>query len=128
MRTSIAEVKLIIETTLTDPSILSFITTANTMVNNVLGLAESEESSSGSENSRYTEIEKWLTAHLIAMTRERMASKEEAGGAKIEYVGQTGLGLSSTPYGQMVLSMDTSGAFAIQEGAKRLVKWRAIKQ
>lgn len=128
MRTTAADVKLIIETTLTDIVVESYILTANTMVNDILGLTESDESSSSVSHAKYTEIERWLTAHLIATTRERMAKKEEVGGAKIEYMGKDGLGLSSTPYGQMVLSMDTSGAFAIQEGSRRTATFRAIPQ
>ena len=126
MRTTAEEVKKIIETVLTDTVVEAYILTANTMVNDVLGLVETDESSGSVEHIRYTEIEKWLTAHLIASTRERMAQKEEAGGAKIEYIGKSGLGLSSTPYGQMVLAMDTSRAFAIQDGSKRTAKIYAI--
>jgi hypothetical protein len=49
---------------------------------------------------------------MITVTRERMAKKEGAGGASIEYVGNYGEGLSSTPYGQMVMILDTTGAMA----------------
>jgi hypothetical protein len=86
-----------------DADVDLFINSANVMVNNVLGTGTS---------SLLTEIENWLTCHMIASTRERQAKKEEAGGAKVEYTGFWKLGLQSTSYGQMVLVLDTSGAFA----------------
>jgi hypothetical protein len=119
-RTTVAEVKLIIETTLTDPSIQAFINGASLHVTQVLSTTLSEEV--------LTEIEKWLTAHMIASTRERMAKSEEAGGAKISYLGKDGTGLEQTPYGQMVLSLDTTGAFKLLEGKRKNVSFMAIAQ
>ena len=49
---------------------------------------------------------------MIASTRERMAKSEAAGGASITYLGEAGKALESTPYGQMVLTLDTTGAMA----------------
>jgi len=68
-----------------------------------------------------TEIEKWLTAHLITISRERMAAKEEAGGARIEYIGAFGAGLSSTPYGQTAIALDNTGTLlALSNGTKSI--------
>lgn len=108
-RVTATEVKAILDNTvLTDPQIEAYITSANTMVNRVLGVMNV------SDNTK--EIERWLTAHMIASTRERLAKKEGAGGAFIEYAGTWGEGLKLTSYGQMVLLLDGSGAFAILGG------------
>lgn len=128
MRTTATEVKQIIETTLIDSVVESYISAANTLMNSVLELEESEESSGEANHLRYTEIERWLAAHMIASTKERMAKSEEAGGAKITYMGDSGFGLQSTTYGQMVLLLDTSGAFAVQDMVKKKATWTSIKQ
>lgn len=105
-RVTANEVKAILDDTeLTDAVVEGFINSANTLVTNVLG-------SSTLGESVLAEIEKWLAAHMIASTRERMAEQEEAGEAKIKYIGQYGSGLSSTPYGQMVLTLDLTGKMA----------------
>ena len=60
-----------------------------------------------------TEIERWLTAHLISVTHERMASKERVGDAEVEYLGKASAeGLKSTPYGQTAMMLDTCGGLA----------------
>ena len=105
-RTTVNGVKAILDDTeLSDAVIESFINSANVLVTNALG-------TSTLSASVLAEIEKWLAAHMIATTRERMAIQEEAGGAKIKYTGEFGAGLSSTTYGQMVLTLDTTGKLA----------------
>ena len=103
-----AEVKEILnDTTLSDNLVYAYITSASTLVNNTLGTGQTVQ---------LKEIERWLAAHMITVTRERMAKKEGAGGAFIEYTGNYGEGLSSTSYGQMVLALDTTRAFATLNG------------
>ena len=119
-RVTVAEVKAILDdTALSDPVITTFITSANVMVTQALG-------SSALGASVLKEIERWMTAHMIASSRERMAKSEEAGGAKISYTGQFYTGLRGTPYGQMVLVLDTTGAMAALGG--KAVKLQAIKE
>jgi hypothetical protein len=101
MRTSAADVKLIIDTTLTDPVIEAYIDTANLFVTDTLG-------TSGLLETTLTNIEKWLSAHLIASTQERFTTEEGAGGAYAKYAGVFGVGLLGTPYGQMACMLDTS--------------------
>jgi len=79
----------------------SFIAGANALVNASFG--------AGDASAITKEIERWLTAHLLASTIERTASQEAAGGASVTYTGKFGERLSSTPYGQMVLVLDTAG-------------------
>jgi hypothetical protein len=58
------------------------------------------------------EVERWLSAHLLASTRERQVQTEEVGQAKVAYNSKLGLGLDSTTYGQQVKLMDSSGLLA----------------
>lgn len=111
-RVTAAEVKEIINTSLTETQVTPYITSANVYVTDRLG-------SSTLAASTLKEIERWFTAHMIASTQERISKSEEAGGARIEYVGEYGEGLKSTPYGQMCISLDTTGLL-VQEGKKKI--------
>jgi len=111
-RVTADDVKLILDnTSLTDTVIDTFITGANVFVTDALG-----NSKLGDDVLK--EIERYYTAHLIALTVERMASKEGAGGASITYTGTYGQGLKSSPYGQIVLTMDITGTLAKLDGKK----------
>ena len=71
-----------------------------------------EYSSEGASSALLKEIERWFTAHMIASSLYRTAHHEEIGEAKVIYTGKWGEGLRSTPYGQMVLTMDVTGTMA----------------
>lgn len=104
-RVTVAEVKAILDDSSLGTAIIQvYINSANTLVNSALGTGETD---------LLKEIERWLTAHMISISRERIAKKEEAGGTKIEYIGEYGAGLNSTPYGQMVMALDITGAMAM---------------
>jgi hypothetical protein len=103
VRVTAVDVKAIIDTELKTSVIDAYITSANTMVNNVLGTGTTDN---------LKEIERWLTAHMIALTKERQAIREEAGGTRVDYSGTFGEALKSTTYGQMVSTLDTSGKMA----------------
>lgn len=106
MRTTYEEVIEILDNTeLSQAIIEAYIGSANVFVTAVL-------SSKGLTDAVLAEIEKWITAHMITATRERFAAKEGAGGAFINYIGSFGEGLNGSPYGQMAVSMDTSGTLA----------------
>lgn len=117
MRVTADEVKAVIDTSLTDAQIEAYIGSANVMVTDLI---------TGLSDDVTKEIERWLTAHMIASTRERVAKEEGAGGAYIKYTGEYGRHLNSTQYGQMVIALDTTGAFA-SAGMKRVVI-KAIEQ
>lgn len=111
-RVTVDEVKSILDnTSLTDPVIQTFITGANVYVTDALN-------GSGLGDDMLKEIERYYAAHLIAITVERMASKEGAGGASITYTGTYGQGLKSSSYGQICLTMDTTGTLAKLDGKK----------
>ena len=59
-----------------------------------------------------TDIERWFTAHLIASIHDKTTVKEKIGDAEVNYTTKVGEGLKSTPYGEMVLALDTTGAMA----------------
>jgi hypothetical protein len=102
-RTTATDVKVIIDTNLSDSIVNAFISDANLLVTNVFGI------SSGLSDATLTSIEKWISAHFIATTRDRQASEEYVKDAKIKYTGITGTGLESTFYGQQALTLDTTG-------------------
>jgi len=90
---------------ISEVDIQSYIDGANTLLTRLLG-------NKGLGEDLLAEVERWLTAHLIASSRERMAKKAGAGGAFIEYTGEYGENLASTPYGQVAMSMDITGRLA----------------
>ena len=119
MRTTAVKVREIIETTLTDAGIDGYIIGANSFVTTHL-------EDKGLSAPILVEIERWITAHFIAQTRERMARKEGAGGAEIEYIGLFGEGLKSTPYGQTAISLDVSGTLVLLNNGSKPIKVKAL--
>ena len=103
------EVRLIMnvtDTVLTDAMIDPFITAAEEFVDKVF----SDDSDIG--ETLLEEIKKWMAAHMITSTIHRTTSEEKLGDASVKYTGYWGGGLKSTPYGQMVSILDTSGLMA----------------
>ena len=93
-----------------------YITAANAKVDDVLG------SDSTIGDILKAEIECWLAAHLIAVSRVRTARREGVDNVDIEYTGKYGMSLQSTPYGQTVLTLDTTGKMA-QSGNTQAGFW-----
>lgn len=112
-RVTAEEVKEIIDTTLSDSSIEAYINAANLTVTRLLG-------SSVLEDEELKEVERWLTAHFIACTRERQPRAEQVGEAGITYQGYTGIGLDATLYGQQVKVLDTTGTLSSQLGKRNV--------
>lgn len=103
-RVTADEVKEIIDVDSSITNLTPFITAANLLVN-----AECTDSSLSDELLK--EIERWLSAHFIAIRDTRSAS-EGAGSVRISYQYKLGLNLNVTLYGQQCLLLDTSGALA----------------
>ncbi len=119
-RTTATEVKQILETDILDADVDAYIIGANALVTNVLG-TDTTLSATLKE-----EIERWLTAHMIALSRELQPAKEGGGPApSITYQGQWGKMLELTSYGQMVLALDTTGKMKAATGSAG-AKIRAI--
>jgi len=107
VRTTATEVKQLIEGCDTSDSIVSaMITSASAIVDQVF------EDDEDIGDVLLEEIERWLTAHMLASSLWRTASDEEVGDGRVKYTGQWGMKLESTPYGQMVLTLDTTGKMA----------------
>ena len=100
-RVSAAEVREIIEIDAT-LDIDSFILAANTMVTIICTDASLTV-------AQLKEIERWLSAHLVAI-REPRAQSRKAGPFSEAYMFKVALGLKVTRYGQQAIWMDTSGA------------------
>ena len=101
-RTTEADVLLIMDNELTEAQVIPFLTAANLLVTEAY-------SGASTPTALLAEIEKWLTAHMLAVTLARTVSAEELGEAKVKYTGYWGKKLESTSYGQMVLTLDTEG-------------------
>jgi hypothetical protein len=119
-RTTAAEVDQImdLESSVTDTTIERYITMANALVDELLGTDTSLSS------TLKQEIECNLAAHFIASTIARMGAVERLGEARVDYTGKWGEGLKSTPYGQNVLLLDTTGKMA--EGSQGRAYIKAI--
>lgn len=98
-----AEVKQLIDTDLSDPTILVYITSADNVITELF------DEDTTVTDSQKKELERWLTAHLIACTQEPQISQVGVSGTSVKYQGVTGKGLESTFYGQQVLVLDTAG-------------------
>lgn len=112
LRVTSDEVKEILDTSLGDASIEAFIRAANLTVTKWLG-------SSALSDAQLKEVERWLSAHFIACTRERQIKSEQAGDANITYEGKTDTGLDASFYGQQVKVLDTTGILAGQVGKRQ---------
>ena len=111
------DVRAVLPTSLEDKDILVYISTANALVTNELG-------ESGLGSLILKDIERYLTAHFIAFTRERMGTRERLGDAEITYAGKFGEELMATPWGQIAATLDTTGT--LRAMGKRRVTFKAI--
>jgi hypothetical protein len=111
-RTTATEVKQIMDTSLSDAVVEYYITVAAEMVDDL-------DANTTLGGTRLEEIERWLTAHLIAITRERQGQREKIGDAEITYSGKFAMNLQSTTYGQTAAMLDISGTLA-QLGRKKV--------
>jgi hypothetical protein len=111
IRTTPSDVKAIINTSLDDVDVYPYIEDANALVDAVL-------SGEGLSTSLLTSIEKWLSAHFIAVTKSRQPQYKKIGDGAESYP-KLGLKLESSTYGQTALAFDTSGKLA-NLGKKRI--------
>lgn len=108
-RVTPAEVRIIMrdvtEADYPDATVEAYITGANATINENL-------SGEGLSDTILKEIERWLSAHLMAISRVRTTKKEKAGTAEIGYIDQYGTGLELSEYGQTVKGLDSTGILA----------------
>ena len=101
-RVSEAEVKQIIETSLSDPIVLAFINTANRLVTKHLEGEDCHDADS------LKDVELYLSAHFVAL-RQRKKTGQKIDDASDSYAGSFGRGLDFTQYGQTTKQFDCSG-------------------
>lgn len=120
VRTTKTAVRYVIETALEDDEIDALIAHANAIVTRVVG-------NEGLDTTLLKNLETWMTAHLIAIGKERQSLSEKVGDVWITF-NKTPFKsfLDSTTYGQMVLFLDTTGKF--QSKSMKRASIRAIKQ
>ena len=108
VRVTAAEVVEIMDNcTLSTTIIDKYIIGANAWINNILS------TDTTLSDILMEHLELWFTAHMLSVSTCRTASKEKLGEASVEYTGKWGMKLNSTSYGQMVLTLDTTGLLAI---------------
>jgi len=114
---SIAEVKLIIDTTLVDDQITAMLSTAeNIIVTHIDPLADSRVTTTVRDN-----IKNWLAAHFVAI-RDRRTREEGADGIRTVFLDKVDMGLDGTTYGQQAKFIDPTGKLGEigMPGRKRL--------
>ena len=100
-------------TTVTVSNVPPYITSANVFVTAALEDA-------GLSDAVLKEIERWLSAHMATVTKDRLSKEAGAGGAYIKYAGKWEDELMATEYGQMVLMLDTSNTLRnLADGQKQ---------
>ena len=106
-RTTATEVKAIMDNCTVDDTVVDvFIISANAVVTKVFD-GDTDIGSTMKE-----EIERWFTAHMLASTLCRTTTDEKIGEVAVKYTGLFRMNLTSTPYGQMVMQLDTTGKMA----------------
>jgi hypothetical protein len=102
-RVTPTEVRQLIDTALVDAVLSTYIDASAAIVDQA-GVTGSEP--------LLKEIERWLTAHLLSVTREQQLEQAAAGPASTKFLIKGGLGLNGSTYGQQLLLMDVSGKLA----------------
>jgi hypothetical protein len=91
-----------------------FIEVAGMLVDDVVACAAEDEITLS--DAKLELLERWLAAHAYKQS-DRGYSEKQTGRARAKYEGKTGMYLTSTRYGQIAISLDTSGCLAaIAEG------------
>lgn len=89
-----------------NPSLTPYIDAASSVVDDVIDCAT--EKNVTLSTAKRELIERWLAAHMYAMSDQTYA-KKKTGDAYSEFHGKTGLYLEATKYGQTALILDPSG-------------------
>jgi|TARA_R110002110_G_scaffold145775_7_gene335374 hypothetical protein len=122
IRTTLAEVSEIIEVD-SDLGIDGFIETASVLVDRV----ELLDTDNILTANNLQNIERWLAAHFYAHRDQQFAS-EKTGSSSATFQGQTGMGLSSTQWGQTAMRLDLTGTLtSIDQQAETGKKTVGIK-
>lgn len=99
-----------------NPSLDPYIDAASSIVDDVAECATNKGITLSS--TKLEIIERWLAAHAYAMSDQTL-KMEKTGDAVSQYQGTTGMYLTATKYGQMAVSLDSSGCLAALGNNKR---------
>lgn len=106
---------------LNEPSLTPFITVANLIMNRVMTCASLKGVTISDDEA--LAMETWLAAHAYQASDQGYTSKSTEG-ASGSFMGQTGMGIDGTKYGQTALMMDPSGCLAaITRGSSASMMW-----
>lgn len=119
-RTDADKVRWILETDLETVDIDAYIEGATALI-------DREFENKGVSETLLENIERWLTAHMIAATRERQAIEQKAGPAEQKFTDVYHRGLDSTSYGQMAMALDPTGTLFDLSMQRRPIKLYAVK-
>lgn len=108
-------VKEIINSDLTDARINAFI---NLAYYATIPLADKLDDCGSAD--ALCEIQLWLAAHFLTVYERQTKSESVGGEWSVTYLGQDGMGLEASLYGQQALALDCSGTLA-KAGLKRAV-------
>ncbi len=111
----------IMDTAVDVGNITTYLNIANNYVTQNLG-------SSGLDTATLADIEAFITAHFIAMTKERQGMKEKIGDVSVEYQGEFGKFLEMTTYGQSALLLDSTGILSSVSSGTKKASIKAINQ
>lgn len=118
-RTDVDQVNHIMETSLTDNQIRPIIEQANRIVTSKIG-------GEGLTDELLKDIETWMTAHLIALGKERQPLEERVGDIWLKFNENPAGFFNATTYGQTCLMLDTSGK--LQAASMKKISFTAIQQ
>lgn len=121
-RVTVSELKEIFDTDMDSGDLQAFIRGANCMVNNILA-------DSGLDTITLKECERYISAHLASI-RDPVPLRVRIGDAEAwnfpaSVTTAWGKGLNLTPYGQVAMALDTSGALATMASGLRKATFRA---
>lgn len=89
----------------TNIDVVPFIEAASVIVEGRLG-------GSGLSALELAEIERWLTAHFLAIRKPQKKSQTIGGASESYNLPNPGIGIAGTAYGQQAIALDSSGTLA----------------
>lgn len=118
MTITVEDVRLIFETPMSDPQLDAFMKSA-------VRLVQDELSTAGLAAETLDDIAKYLTAHFASAVTPSTLRERVGRDYEMWRTGEFGDGLKSTMYGQIVLTLDTSGILQ-SAGKKQKIRFNVI--
>lgn len=116
-RTTAAAVKAIMDTDVTEAQI-----TASGILDDAYNFVTANLGAAGLGADLLSSIEKWVAAHMVSIGLDRQLQRGKGGSAEGTYTGNYDKGLQMTSYGQMAISLDTTGILAATGGKGVVVR------